>query len=160
LPLSMHTELLHKSEELLRLIGWSGVAMVEYRLDAHSGRAVLMEINGRFWGSYPLAMHSGAGFALLTHAIALGLAPGPMPAARSDLRCRMVLTELKRLVRLSLQRDQVRDRQFRVRLGWEYWRFFSDFVRPRRRYFLWSWRDPLPWLSDAWRMMGKVLGRH
>lgn len=53
LPLSEHQALQAQSVALLRAIGWEGVAMVEYRFDPATGTAVLMEINGRFWGSYP-----------------------------------------------------------------------------------------------------------
>ena len=77
LPLSLNAELFAKSEALLRLIGWEGAAMVEYRLDPRTGRAALMEINGRFWCSLPLAYHSGVPFAWYTDAV-LGLgARGP-----------------------------------------------------------------------------------
>jgi predicted ATP-grasp superfamily ATP-dependent carboligase len=72
-----HPELMARSEALLREIGWEGPAMVEYRHDEATGRSVLMEINGRFWGSLPLAAAAGAPFALATYC-ALGLtAPSP-----------------------------------------------------------------------------------
>ena len=46
------------SLRLLRAIGWSGVAMVEFKR-SEAGRAVLMEVNGRFWGSVALTVQSG-----------------------------------------------------------------------------------------------------
>ena len=36
--------------------------MVEYRHDPLSGQYWLMEVNGRFWGSLPLATAAGADF--------------------------------------------------------------------------------------------------
>lgn len=54
--------------------------MVEYRFDSKSQRAVLMEINGRYWGSFPLAVHCRAGFAFLAYSVqGLGKVL-PMPA--------------------------------------------------------------------------------
>jgi protein-tyrosine-phosphatase/predicted ATP-grasp superfamily ATP-dependent carboligase len=54
--------LLADSGKLMRALGWHGVAMVEYRADAETGRYWLMEINGRFWGSLPLALFAGVDF--------------------------------------------------------------------------------------------------
>lgn len=147
-PLSRHQALQERSIALLQAIGWEGCAMVEYRLDDATGDAVLMEINGRFWGSFPLAVHAGAGFASLAyHVQGLGRMP-PLPPLKDDLRCRMVSTELKRLVRIVLQPGRIRDPFFKVQPRQELWRFASDFFRPRTRYYLWDRRDPGPLLAD------------
>lgn len=147
-PLARHLVLQERSTALLQRIGWSGVAMVEYRLDEGSDQAWLMEINGRFWGSLPLASHAGAGFALLAHYAALGEALPELPPARDGLRCRMVATELKRLWRLLIRPELVTDRQFRIRRVAEVARFIADFFRPRVSYYVWNWRDPQPFLKD------------
>lgn len=55
-------QLLRYSLKLLQALDWTGVAMVEYRYDKSSGAVVLMEINGRFWGSLPLAVAAGVDF--------------------------------------------------------------------------------------------------
>jgi predicted ATP-grasp superfamily ATP-dependent carboligase len=47
---------------LLRELNWSGIAMVEFKLDHRMNKPVLMEINGRFWGSLQLAIDSGVDF--------------------------------------------------------------------------------------------------
>lgn len=47
---------------LMRAMGHTGVAMVEFRRDPSSGRWVLIEVNARFWGSLPLALAAGADF--------------------------------------------------------------------------------------------------
>ncbi|GFO63693.1 carboxylate--amine ligase [Geomonas paludis] len=49
---------------LLSAVGWTGVAMVEFKKD-QSGQAKLMEINGRFWGSLQLAVSCGVDFPYL-----------------------------------------------------------------------------------------------
>lgn len=50
------------SAALLADLGWTGVVMVEYRQNPVTGEFVLMEINGRFWGSLPLAVAAGCDF--------------------------------------------------------------------------------------------------
>jgi len=147
-PLDAHAGLQELSVRLLQHIGWEGVAMVEYRWDPATGRAVLMEINGRFWGSFPLAVQAGAGFARLAHAAALGL---PLPVLTPPLapqRCRMLSTELKRLVRIVLQPTRIADPLFQRRPGHELARFLGDFLRPDVGYYVWSSDDPRPWLRD------------
>ncbi len=71
--------LLERSVALLRRFDWKGVAMVEFKLDAATGEPVLMEVNGRFWGSLQLAVNAGVDFPALLVALALGARP-PAPA--------------------------------------------------------------------------------
>jgi len=55
-------DLLKHSLNMLRELRWTGVAMVEYKQNKITGESVLMEINGRFWGSLPLAAAAGVDF--------------------------------------------------------------------------------------------------
>ncbi len=48
------------SARLLGALNWTGLAMVEFKVGAEGGK--LMEINGRIWGSLPLAVFSGMDF--------------------------------------------------------------------------------------------------
>jgi protein-tyrosine-phosphatase len=59
-PLS--SELLDAARRLMAALRWTGVAMVEFRQDPRSGRWIFIEINGRFWGSLPLALAAGVDF--------------------------------------------------------------------------------------------------
>lgn len=60
-------EFLEYALRILHLIRWHGVAMVEFRLDSRDGKPKLMEVNGRFWGSLPLAIASGVDFPYLIY---------------------------------------------------------------------------------------------
>lgn len=53
--------------DLLNAMNWQGVAMVEFKLDEESGDAKLVEVNGRFWGSLPLAINAGVDFPYLLY---------------------------------------------------------------------------------------------
>lgn len=148
LPLRYFADLQAKSIALLQAINWQGVAMVEYRHDKKTGRSCLMEINGRYWGSFPLAVQSGAGFGLLTYWLqGLGKMP-ELPAVRDNLRCRMLATEVKRLGRILFQSERIQDTTFQVRPWYELARFALDFFRPNVRYYVWSFDDPMPLLAD------------
>lgn len=65
-------ELYRLGVRLLRAMGWEGVAMVEFRLDERDGIPKLMEVNGRFWGSLPLAIASGVDFPYLLYRLLMG----------------------------------------------------------------------------------------
>jgi len=47
---------------LLSALKWHGVAMVEFKHDHASGDFVLMEVNGKFWGSLELGLSAGINF--------------------------------------------------------------------------------------------------
>lgn len=49
------------SLKLLKHLNWTGVAMVEYKIN-QEGDPVLMEINPKFWGSHDLALACGIDF--------------------------------------------------------------------------------------------------
>lgn len=80
--------LVERSNHLLQRLGWQGVAMVEYKVDATTGTPYLMEINGRFWGSLQLAIDAGVDFPrLLAELVARGDC-GPPPPYRAGVRSR------------------------------------------------------------------------
>jgi predicted ATP-grasp superfamily ATP-dependent carboligase len=80
--------LIDRSTRLLRSLGWQGVAMVEYKVDAATGTPYLMEINGRLWGSLQLAIDAGVDFPALLVDCALGARVDGAPAFRAGVRGR------------------------------------------------------------------------
>src|SRR6185503_9660028 len=57
---------------LLEALGWNGVAMIECKREEATGRQVIMEVNGRFWGSLQLAIDAGVDFPSLLVRCAAG----------------------------------------------------------------------------------------
>jgi protein-tyrosine-phosphatase/predicted ATP-grasp superfamily ATP-dependent carboligase len=55
---------------LLRHVAWHGVAMVEFKVDDRTGVPLLIEVNGRFWGSLQLAVDAGVNFPMLLYRMA------------------------------------------------------------------------------------------
>jgi predicted ATP-grasp superfamily ATP-dependent carboligase len=153
-----HPELMAKSIALLRELDWEGVAMVEYRYDPATGEAALMEVNGRFWGSLPLAYHAGASFPYLMYRL-FGLGQDIGPASyRAGVRCRYMLPETKRLLRILFAQHKIPDRKLQFGRGAELAGYLFDFVRPGSRYYVYDTRDPGPFFSDLKQMARKALG--
>jgi len=59
---ALDPQLYDYASRLIKRLNWHGVAMLEFKHNPHSGESRLMEINGRFWGSLPVAVDSGADF--------------------------------------------------------------------------------------------------
>jgi predicted ATP-grasp superfamily ATP-dependent carboligase len=85
--------------KLLQRVKWHGVAMVEFKVDRTSQRPLLMEINGRFWGSLQLAVDAGVNFPLLLLNMAMGKAETlPENGYRTGVKSRWLLGDLDQLV--------------------------------------------------------------
>ena len=50
------------SEKILKEVDWYGPAMVEYRIDSRTNYPMLMEVNGRYWGSLDCSIQAGIDF--------------------------------------------------------------------------------------------------
>jgi protein-tyrosine-phosphatase/predicted ATP-grasp superfamily ATP-dependent carboligase len=56
--------LLNAASEFVRAIRYTGVLMVEFRMNPETNEWILIETNGRFWGSLPLSYAAGLDFPL------------------------------------------------------------------------------------------------
>lgn len=85
------------STQLIREIGFQGIAMVEYKVPV-GGSPVLMEINGRPWGSIALPIASGIDYPrYLIDWCLTGALPPKSVAYRAHIVCRRVVGELNHL---------------------------------------------------------------
>lgn len=76
---------------LLKSLKWKGIAMVEFRVDARDGKAKLMEINPRFWGSLHLAILSGIDFPYLLYRMAVDGDIEPVWDYKVGVQCRWLI---------------------------------------------------------------------
>lgn len=97
--------LVEQSGNLLREIGWQGVAMVEFKHDIKNDRFKLMEVNGRFWGSLQLAIDAGVNFPLILAAIAAKEPIKPVLSYKTGVKTRWLLGDLDSLFALILGRS-------------------------------------------------------
>ena len=118
---------------LLDHLGWQGVAMVEFLIDARDGSPWLMEVNPRFWGSVSLGIAAGVDFPVLLCLLATGH-DVEAPVARLGVRGRWLVPGD---VMHFLQNPQ------RFRLEPSFFRFLDRDTHD----FLLSWRDPLPMVA-------------
>jgi predicted ATP-grasp superfamily ATP-dependent carboligase len=124
---------------LLREMQWDGVAMVEFRQDPATGRAVLMEVNGRLWGSIPLAVHARCDFPYELFRTSLpGATLQAPPPYQVGLQCRFLAAETKWLKAAVLHSPIP---------AWKAIAQYLSGFRPDMTYYVWAWDDPRPALA-------------
>jgi len=124
---------------LLRAMGWEGLAMVEFRRGG-AGPPVLMEVNGRPWGTMGLAVDAGVDFPRL---LAEGHA-GPPPVYRAGLRRRWLAGDLRRLGAAMAGKPAGYPGEF-PSVG----RALADILVSGAPDFVFRWADPGPFLGEV-----------
>jgi hypothetical protein len=123
--------------------------MVEYRHDPATGKYWLMEINGRYWGSLPLASQAGAEFAWEQYRAAVPEADGPPQPSYRQRRARYAIPDTKRLLRIlrspasEAAAGQPAPGRWREALA-----YGAEMLNPRTGYYVWDRKDPLPLVGD------------
>lgn len=148
-------EMIARSFELLKALGWQGVAMVEFKVDRADGISKLMEVNGRFWGSLQLAIDAGINFPLMLYRLAMGEDVPPAMEYRVGVKSRWLLGDLDHLL-------------IRLRHGGEYngvatraraIREFLKFREPDCYYEVYRREDPGPGWFELKSYVRELLGR-
>jgi predicted ATP-grasp superfamily ATP-dependent carboligase len=91
----LQDDTLRYSEKLLVALGFRGLAMVEFKRETKTGRAVFMEVNGRPWGSIQLSIFSGIDFPKLwVQSCAENELPPEQINYKTGITCRWLLGDL------------------------------------------------------------------
>jgi len=152
--ISLPGELVKAGERLLDSLNWNGVAMIECKRDERTGRHVVIEVNGRLWGSLQLAIDAGVDFPVLLVKCLLGEdVPAQKLPYRVGVRSRWFWGDLDHLyLRLRYSPAELQlappfpTRRAALR------QFFS-FTPRRDRCEVWRWRDPGPFVVETLRWM-------
>jgi protein-tyrosine-phosphatase len=145
------------SKRLIEALGWHGVAMVEFKYAPATGEFRLMEINGRFWGSLPLAVAAGADFPVMLHELLTTGRVAPRMPARQGIVCRQLSRDidwLEHVLRRAAPPGLAR------LPGWR--RVLLDtllVLSPRHRFDVQSINDPWPGLVDLGRIVQRQADR-
>ena len=146
---AIDVELLDHAMRLLGPLGWHGVAMMEFKQDARTGRSFLMEVNGRFWGSLQLAIDAGVDFPYLSCQLALGETIAAPLEYRVGVKSRWLLGDLDHiLARLLHKRSDLNLPQGAPSLA----RAIAEFLNPisrGMRYDVANSDDPRPFFHEV-----------
>lgn len=133
-------------EKLIKELSWDGVAMIEFKRDKErGGRELLIEINGRFWGSLPLAVAAGVDFPHLHFKASQGEEVASEFFCKVPTVSRHFLGDVKHLLSVLFARDPLRSQLYPSR-GHAIRDFFK--FTPHMHYDVISWRDPKPFMFE------------
>jgi len=146
-------ELEEQAITLLRHLEWEGIAMVEFRRNKNNKQSVLMEINGRSYGSLSLSIQAGIDFPYYAWQLAHHESPKPPTRYRAGLRWRWTNGEVMRLHDLLAGSNGTLSRQSLCK---ELFGFLNDLLPPTKD-ALWQWNDPLPFLFELYSSIKKLI---
>jgi len=141
--------LLESARRMLAALRWHGVAMVEFKWDEERDAFWLLEINGRFWGSLPLALAAGVDFPYYLYQVAVGQTPEPPAAYPEGVMARDAVAELKHFVKVMAHGAGGRLATLRQA---------STILHPWKQSFNWVPDDPEPGRREWLSTMGRALG--
>ncbi len=153
-PLSRN--LMEQSVALLRAMEWEGVAMVEYRRDPLTNRTVLMEVNGRFWGSLPLAVKAGINFPYILYETMGEGKSWTQDSYRIDVKVKQTGPHLRWFWQAFVTRNELPPKGFMPR-----WRVLWEFLLshdPRVAFDIEEWDDPIPGIYHWFTRLASSMG--
>jgi len=116
------------AEKLVRALGFTGLAMIEFKLDP-DGNPYLLEINPRIWGTFPLTRASKSSIGYDWYALAADAAPRKK-APRIGTRMYYLLSDGRRAVSVLKK----------GRFG-EVLSSMADWLLPRAKEGIFEWKD-------------------
>lgn len=153
---SVDNVLYEHSIRLLEALNWTGVAMVEFKVRGLA--AALMEVNGRIWGSLPLAVRSGVDFPLLLARLFLegrdSIPPQSLGGYRIGLRCRDLQRDLQWIACVLTRRRVYSFLELPSRM--RALKALGGMLNPKRKFDLLCLDDPVPGLLELPRIAQKI----
>jgi predicted ATP-grasp superfamily ATP-dependent carboligase len=148
-------ELYRHAVRLLEALNWTGLAMVEFKVGASGAK--LMEINGRVWGSLPLAVRSGMDFP--SRLVELSLYGPPVadrgPDSTYTIGVRSRNLELDMLWIASVLRGKRRYPFLAMPGRRQALAALLELLNPRYKFDILSLDDPQPGLAELVKIVGK-----
>ena len=138
--------LVEASRKLLAALEWQGVAMVEFRQNPTNGTAVLMEVNGRYWGTTSLPLQAGFEFPVYQWRLSHGQEPRIPERYAVGVRWRWTAGYLERTHRLLASSSGRSDQDSRWKAMAD---LLGDCLNPTVRDAIWSFSDPIPGLQEV-----------
>jgi hypothetical protein len=147
------------SVRMLHELQWTGLAMVEFKVGA--GGPKLMEINGRVWGSLPLATHSGVDFPARLAELFLHGSPVngrcTQPAYSIGTRARNLELDLAWIASVLAGRNRYPCLEMPTRR--DGLAAIVDLMNPANRFDIQSWDDPGPGLAEIPKIVRTFAGK-
>lgn len=161
--MSLSSELLSAAGRFCRELAWTGPAMLEFKQDLATGQTVLMEVNGRLWGSLALAVQAGVDFPRLLYELLVQERAQPTFEYRVPFYVRHSTADadwLATTLRYGNASHEHSLPTFIRSIALPLFGEVANILHRREGYDLETWDDPLPaaiaWLELARDKLGKI----
>lgn len=144
---------------LLQALKWTGLAMVEFKVGRQGPR--LMEINGRVWGSLPLAVGSGMDFPARLVELYLDGPPAPAaaPCQAYNVGTRARNLELDMLWIAAVLKGKRRYPFLSMPKRRQAVKALFELFHPKYKFDILSWEDPAPGLAEIAKVSRKLYSK-
>ncbi len=147
---ALDESMLECSRKILKYLKWDGVIMIEYKKNPASGEFALMEINGRFWGSLPLAVACGADFPFYLYQLLVEEKTPSNPVYRVGIFARNLRRDMGWF--LEHMRAERSDPFLPVSRSTHVLFECLNLLSPKEHWDEWTWDDPRPGLWESARL--------
>lgn len=139
-------ELKEYSLRLLSYMEWDGIAEIDYIKDNKDGKIKMLEVNGRFWASLPLAEKAGLDFPSMLYSSDDDIRKASIFKYKIGTKCRILSSDTAWLSDILFNRAYKENIAIPTKSSaiLSYLKSFG----PRTKYDFGSWDDPLPLLGD------------
>lgn len=142
----LEPKLLAAAERLVTDLKWNGVAMVEFKWNPETKEFCLMEINGRFWGSLPLADAAGADFPAMLLDLELSDKIQLCEPYKTNIYCRKLASDLYWYE--AVLRAEPESGFTNIPNAWTIFKELRLLFLPSHYFDVQSFSDPIPGLVD------------
>ncbi|MCD6162304.1 MAG: hypothetical protein J7K40_07810 [candidate division Zixibacteria bacterium] len=148
---SPHPELLEASKKLIKEMDYTGVGMAEFKYNFKTGKWIFLEINGRFWGSLPLAAAAGADFPRFLYQMRVENKSDFNQSFKTNLYCRNTIRDFEWIVQniTANKSDPSKNTLPNYRVFAEIFNVLSL----RERNDTWVIDDPMPGMRELGRLI-------
>lgn len=146
--------LFEAARRLMAALDYTGVAMVEFIVDESTGNWWMLEINGRFWGSLPLAVAAGADFPYYLYRLWVEGADEFPADYRRGVHCRNLTLDFEAVMRECRARGLGFFARVRYLL-----RAARGLFALRDHLDSFAWDDPRPGLREFGEIFRRLCGK-
>lgn len=154
-------ELLNASLKILSYLKYTGVAMVEFKVNEETGEWILVEVNARFWGSLPLALSAGADFPLALFQMLVDGRTTFKSDYRAGIYSRQFSSDIAWIIR-NTRADRSDPTLLTVPLSKVMLEWIVNIITLRERVDTLTFDDPVPFFmelaQDLYRVIRKIGG--
>lgn len=153
----LHPELLNATKKLLKALDYTGIGMVEFKVNFKTGDWIFLEINGRFWGSLPLAVSAGADFPYFLYQLTVEKKQQFPQGYREGLYCRNTIRDFEWIIKNigSNKSDPTRN----TLPNWQVAKEVINIITFRERNDTWVSDDIKPGLIELKRLISIMINK-